>query len=413
MKQLIAPHGGKLVQRVVADAKELETWHAEAPRLRSVMLGVREMMDLDLLAVGAMSPLEGFMGEEDYQAVVASMRLASGLPWSIPVTLPVTKAAAETLPAGEPIALKDQDGHILAILDLKEKFPLDREREALEVYRTVDRKHPGVALLDTMGDVLLGGRVTVLRRAKHADYYQRYLLDPKEIRFLFAKKGWRTVVAFQTRNPIHRAHEYIQKCALEIVDGLFLHPLVGPTKDDDVPAPVRLRCYEALLKDYYPAQRTVMAVLPAPMRYAGPREAIFHAILRKNSGCTHMIIGRDHAGVGNFYGSYDAHYIFDEFEPTEIGITPLFFEHSFFCQRCGSMASTKTCPHDSKHHVLLSGTRVRDLLSRGEAPPLELTRPEVIAVMMEAYGPKAKDAKDAKDARDARDAKDRTHVAKP
>jgi sulfate adenylyltransferase len=377
----IEPHGGVLVNRI-AEGKEKERLKNKVGGMEQIHLNSREISDLEMIAIGAFSPLEGFMGRQDYLSTLDFMRLANGLPWTIPVTLSVTKKEADKLKEGKDVALLNQDGNILGCLHLKEKYEFDKEREAEQALRTTDEAHPGVKYLKEMGDVLLGGKVTVLERPKHSDLFERFRLDPKETRVLFKLKGWKRIVAFQTRNPIHRAHEYIQKCALETVDGLMIHPLVGETKGDDIPADVRMKCYEVLLQSYYPRNRTVLSIFPAAMRYAGPREAIFHAIARKNYGCTHFIVGRDHAGVGNYYGTYDAHYIFDEFERAELGITPMFFDHTFYCRSCNGMASTKTCPHDSSHHVSLSGTAVRTMLSRGEVPPLEFTRPEVAEVLI-------------------------------
>ena len=377
----IEPHGGVLVDRI-AEESEKESLKSKVGRMEQIHLNPREISDLEMIAIGAFSPLSGFMGKEDYLNTLDFMRLAHGSPWTIPVTLSVTRKEAEKLKEGEDIALLDQQGNILGCLHLDEKYGFDKEREAEQVLRTTDEIHPGVQYLKTMGDVLLGGKITLIERPKHGDLFERFRLDPKETRVLFKLKGWKRIVAFQTRNPIHRAHEYIQKCALETVDGLLIHPLVGETKGDDIPADVRMKCYEVLLKSYYPKNRTVLSIFPAAMRYAGPREAIFHAIARKNYGCTHFIVGRDHAGVGNYYGTYDAHYIFDEFDREELGITPMFFDHTFYCRSCSGMASTKTCPHDSSHHVSLSGTAVRTMLSRGEVPPFEFTRPEVAEVLI-------------------------------
>jgi len=377
----IEPHGGVLVDRI-AEESEKESLKNKVGRMEQIHLNPREISDLEMIAIGAFSPLEGFMGKEDYLNTLDFMRLAHGSPWTIPVTLSVTKKESERLKEGEDIALLDQQGNILGCLHLDEKYGFDKEREAEQVLRTTDEAHPGVQYLKAMGDVLLGGKITLIERPKHGDLFERFRLDPKETRVLFKLKGWKRIVAFQTRNPIHRAHEYIQKCALETVDGLLIHPLVGETKGDDIPADVRMKCYEVLLKSYYPKNRTVLSIFPAAMRYAGPREAIFHAIARKNYGCTHFIVGRDHAGVGNYYGTYDAHYIFDEFDREELGITPMFFDHTFYCRSCSGMASTKTCPHDSSHHVSLSGTAVRTMLSRGEVPPFEFTRPEVAEVLI-------------------------------
>jgi sulfate adenylyltransferase len=376
------PHGGVLIRRL-ATPEEARAWLDKAPGLPGVTVNERQIADLEMIAVGALSPLTGFMGHEDYRSVVMDMHLPNGLPWSIPITLAVTAEEAAKLHEGDTLALRDSSGDTLGILFLHEKFPYDRHLEARKIYLTEDEAHPGVAALYRQGDMLLGGDVLVLAPIAHDDFLD-YRLTPEESRARFRALGWRTVVGFQTRNPVHRAHEYIQKCALEIVDGLFLHPLVGQTKNDDIPAATRMLCYEILLENYYPSNRVVLGVNPAAMRYAGPREAIFHAIIRKNYGCTHFIVGRDHAGVGNYYGTYDAQRIFQEFDPRLLGITPLFFEHAFYCRACLSMASPKTCPHGEEAHVTLSGTKVRAMLQAGEAPPPEFSRPEVAAVLIAA-----------------------------
>lgn len=382
MTGLIEPHGGKLVNRIL-EGKEREAFSEKSLKLKKVTLNDREVSDLEMLAIGAFSPLEGFMKKDDYHSVMDNMKLSNGLPWTIPITLSVAKDEAKSLKEDEEISLINKAGEILAVMSIEEMFVHDKEKESSEVYGTLDKAHPGVAKVYEMGDVLIGGRVSVIHRVKQEDF-KKYRLDPKETRQLFKDKGWKRVVGFQTRNPIHRAHEYIQKCALEIVDGLMIHPIVGETKGDDIPADVRMKCYEVLLENYYPKDRAALVVLPAAMRYAGPKEAIFHALIRKNYGCTHFIVGRDHAGVGNYYGSFDAHYIFDEFDPQEIGITPLFFDHTFYCKKCESMASYKTCPHDSSQHITLSGTKVREMLKAGQIPPVEFSRPEVAKVLIEA-----------------------------
>jgi sulfate adenylyltransferase len=380
----IAPHGGTLINRLLAGSA-LEQAQEAAQRLPRVALSELNLADLEMIAVGALSPLTGFMTRADYEHVVSHMRLASGLVWSLPVTLAVSDDVAATLAIGGRAALveKTPDGEeVLAVLDIADKFQTDPQREARQVYRTTDAAHPGVARLYEQGTTAIGGDVHVLRLPRRArDEFTHLRYTPAQTRAIFAERGWRRIVGFQTRNPIHRAHEYIQKTALEVVDGLLLHPLVGETKSDDLPADVRVASYEAILEAYYPAQRVLLAAFPAAMRYAGPREAVWHAIARKNYGCTHFIVGRDHAGVGSYYGSYDAHHIFDEFAPEEIGITPLFFEHTFYCRACGQVVSIKTCPHDASQHVVLSGTQVRAMLARGEALPPEFTRPEVSAVL--------------------------------
>jgi sulfate adenylyltransferase len=368
---LIAPHGGKLVDRAGPRPERVE-------RLERIPLTSRELTDLDMLASGALSPLEGFMGRNDYERVVEEMRLERGLPWALPVCL-----AVDSSPQGEEVVLTDEDGRALAVLEVDEVFDYDKEREAERCFRTTDAAHPGVARLYDQKPLYLAGRVTVFERLEPP--FRELALDPLDTRRAFDERGWQRVVGFQTRNPIHRAHEYLTKGALETVDGLLIHPLVGDTKSDDVPAATRVECYRVLVENYYPAGRVLVSAFPAAMRYAGPREAIWHAICRKNYGCSHFIVGRDHAGVGDYYGTYDAQLIFDEFAPHELDIEPMFFEHAFFCRVCGQMATPKTCPHGGDDHVFLSGTKVRELLANGELPPAEFSRPEVAEVLISAY----------------------------
>ena len=379
----ISPHGGILVD-LLATGDQASRLAEEAEHLPKVTVSDRELSDLEMLTVGALSPLTGFQGEKDYRLVLETMHLENGLPWSIPVTLSLTAEDAKRIGgAGSVAMLAPGSASALAVLDVEEIYERDRRKEALGVFGTDDPAHPGVGALHASGDYCAAGDVRALRLPEH-DTFERYRLTPAQTRSAFAERGWRTVVGFQTRNPIHRAHEYIQKCALEIVDGLLVHPLVGATKGDDVPADVRMRCYEALFEGYYPKDRAMVSVFPAAMRYAGPKEAIWHAICRKNYGCTHFIVGRDHAGVGDYYGTYDAQKIFEELEPGELGITPLMFEHSFWCNRCEGMATPKTCPHDGAERVSLSGTKVREMLRAGERPPLEFSRPEVADILIEA-----------------------------
>jgi sulfate adenylyltransferase len=384
----IAPHGDELVDRMAPEEQRDELIQ-RAEGFTKITLGPRALSDLEMISTGVFSPLTGFMVSEDYESVVETMRLKNGLVWSLPITLPVSEKEADDIRVGEEISLSDASGRILATMIVEDRYSYDKEHEASEVFGTTNADHPGVAAVYRQTDVLLGGEVTLLVDDPNPKPFPSYHYGPRELRQVFAEKGWKRVVGFQTRNPVHRSHEYIQKSALEIVDGLLLNPLVGETRSEDIPADVRMRSYETILERYYPMDRTMLAVFPAAMRYGGPREAIFHAICRKNYGCTHFIVGRDHAGPGKdssgkpFYGDYDAQHIFDEFDAEEIGLTPLFFEHAFFCLECQGMGTTKTCPHDSEHHVFISGTKVREMLSKGEYPPPEFSRPEVIEVLIE------------------------------
>jgi len=374
------PHGGTLVNRVV-EGRERDALLEKSRSLPRIELDAWALSDVEMLAIGGFSPLEGFMTRGDYARVVKDRRLTSGLVWTIPVTLAVTADQANQTTKGD--ASLTVNGETVAVLHVEDRYTPDKTFEAQHVLGTTDATHPGVQRLQATGEVYLGGRVSVVDRPKPTTFLP-HRLDPVHTRQRFAERGWKRIVAFQTRNPIHRAHEYLQKCALEMCDGMLLHPIVGETKGDDVPAAVRMKSYEVLLAKYYPKDRVILAVNPASMRYAGPREAIFHALIRKNYGCTHFIVGRDHAGVGKFYGTYDAQRIFDEFPPEEIGITPLCFENSTYCTICGGMVSAKTCPHAPESHVSLSGTKVRELLQAGTLPPPEVSRPEVAAVLIDA-----------------------------
>ncbi|HMN98539.1 MAG TPA: sulfate adenylyltransferase [Miltoncostaeaceae bacterium] len=374
----IAPHGGTLINRFDPSLDE----GGNRPR---VTLSARQQADLDLIAVGALSPLDGFMDQATYESVVERMRLPNGLAWSVPVTLAVQPDELAAVGSADEVELVDDTGRFLGVLEVTGRFETDQRREAALVYGTDEEAHPGVASLYAHGTTCLAGPVRVASRMPLDPGAVPFLLDPAASRAEFAARGWRTVVGFQTRNPIHRAHEYITKVALESVDGLFIHPLVGETKSDDIPADVRMRCYEVLIEHYYPQERVVLGVLPAAMRYAGPREAVLHAILRQNYGCTHFIVGRDHAGVGNYYGTYDAQHIFEDITSEELAITPVMFEHSFWCNLTGGMATTKTSPSTPEQRVFLSGTKVREMLDRGEIPPVEFTRPEVAEILIEAY----------------------------
>ncbi len=378
----IPPHGGQLINRIATPA-ERDEFLAQADRLPRVQLDERATSDLVMIAIGGFSPLNGFMEQDDYEKVVEDMYLTSGIPWAIPVTLSVSEEVAEPLKEGSWVRLDDPTGRFIGVLELTQKYRYNKAHEAVNVYQTDEIAHPGVKVVYDQGAINLAGPIWLLERDPHPDF-PKYQIDPVESRKLFKERGWQTVVGFQTRNPIHRAHEYIQKCALEVVDGLFLHPLVGATKSDDVPADVRMRCYEIMMDKYFPQDRVILAINPAAMRYAGPREAIFHAIVRKNYGCTHFIVGRDHAGVGDYYGTYDAQYIFDEFKPEELGIVPMKFEHAFYCTRTQQMATSKTSPSTKEERIHLSGTKVRALLREGKLPPPEFSRPEVAAELIRA-----------------------------
>ena len=393
----IAPHGGTLINRFLR-GDMADSTREMAKSLKVITLSPMNLSDVELIACGALSPLTGFMGQADYRSVVYDMHLSNGLPWTIPVTLAVDEETANGIEIGKSVALGEasEDGgtRLLGVLEVSEKYSYYKNIEAELVYKTTEDKHPGVKRLYGQGDVLLAGDIWLFDAPSAAKTeFPEFRHTPAQSRRLFARSGWRRIVAFQTRNPIHRAHEYIQKTALEIVDGLFLHPLVGETKSDDIPADVRVESYQTILRDYYPPDRVILGVFPAAMRYAGPREAIWHAIARKNYGCTHFIVGRDHAGVGKYYGTFDAHYIFDEFSKDEIGITPLFFDHTFYCKKCGGIVSAKTCPHDASFHIVLSGTQVREMLERGEMLPEEFTRPEVSKVLIEGMRKKLEESK--------------------
>ncbi len=373
------PHGGRLIDRVLrGDA--LQDARERALSLKRIALNARMMSDVELLAIGAYSPLEGFMSERDYRAVLRETHLASGLPWTLPITLAVRRAAADSLREGEDIALVSPREAPIGILHLEERFPYDAREEARLVYGTDDPRHPGAQYQLTRGDVLLAGSVDLIMRPPLPGF-DAYRLDPADARARFRELGWRTVVGFQSQQPMHRAHEYIQKCALEPLDGLFIHPLVGQTKLDELPSEVRVRCYQVLVEQYYPKNRVVLAAFPGAMRYAGPRETVVHALVRKNYGCTHFIVGREYAGIESAFSPITVDQMFSRFQPHELGIVPLFFDETFYCRRCETVTSPKTCPHGSQDRVALSGAVVRELLGRGEMVPTEFARPEVADIL--------------------------------
>jgi sulfate adenylyltransferase len=379
----ITAHGGGELSDLNAPESERSALRAHAAKLPVVPLNARDLADLEMLTTGAFSPLTGFVGEADYTRSRDEMRLASGIPWSIPITLGVEESIARSLKPGAEVALATEDGKRLAILKVAEVYKVDRIKEAEAVFGVSEDKHPGAKNVTSMPPWCLAGRVITIEDIPGRTFL-KYPREPRQTRAAFRELGWKKIVAFQTRNPTHRAHEYIQKAALEVCDGLMIHPLVGETKGDDVPAAVRMETYEVLLEHYYPKNRAMLGIMPAHMRYGGPREAILHALVRRNYGCTHFIVGRDHAGVGNYYGTYDAQKIFDRFAPGEMGITPLMFENTFWCRKCMSMASYKTCPHADEDRLLLSGTKVREMLRAGQAPPPEFTRPELAAILVRA-----------------------------
>src|SRR5256885_5675632 len=384
METLVAPHGGALTERIVSPAEEpsLREIAAASP---SLVRDARGLADLGPPAGGAASPLRGFLGAADYESVLARMRLADGTVWPLPLTLAVSDEDAARLERGSAVALRDGRGFLWAVLPVSEVHRRDPLAEARAVYRTEDAAHPGVAYLLSRPVNLVAGEVRAFPLPDDLPF-AAHRLTPRQLRARIAAKGWKRVAGFQTRNPIHRAHEPLTKLALEFTDGIVIHPLVGETKGDDVPAAVRFRAYEALLDRYYPKDRTLLAAFPAAMRYAGPREALFHALVRKNYGISHLIVGRDHAGVGRYYGPLESQLIFDTFEPAELGITPLRFEPTFFCRACDALASPRTCPHGPSDRLDLSGSRVREILRSGGDLPREFTRPEVAEILRAHLG---------------------------
>jgi sulfate adenylyltransferase len=388
MSALVPPHGGALLPLMVDSAGREEAL-SEARALPQIVLKSRPLSDLIMLAMGAFSPLEGFMGKEDYEGVVREMRLKNRWLWPIPVTLPVSQREVDTIKEGQKIALVSREHNdIVASMLVEERFSYDKKAEALGVFGTDDPDHPGVKSLYEQGDVYLGGKVKVFSEGDYPDRFPEFA-RPAETREIFAQKGWRTIAAFQTRNPMHRSHEYLSKIALEVCDGLLIHPIVGKLKPGDIPAEVRMECYRVLLENYFPADRVVLKVYPMEMRYAGPREAVLHAIIRQNFGCSHLIVGRDHAGVGDYYGPFDAQRIFDTLNPGDLYIQPLKLDSTFWCQKCGCMASAKTCPHPDEDHLLISGTRLREMLAKGERPPEQFTRQEIADILLNYYRDKS------------------------
>lgn len=380
---MIEPHGKVLINRWVKNKAKREGLLREAQRLPIVRLDDERIKDLQNIADGAYSPLVGFMRRHDFLKVTNDMTLEDGTVWTVPIILPVTEKEAEPLKEGSQIALGDEEGKVLAMMDLAQMYDYDKVATAEKLYGTDELSHPGVNDFLKAGEILLAGEISMLKQGFAT--FSNYRLTPIETRVLFEEKGWQRVVGFQTRNPPHRGHEYLEKSALEGADGLLIHPKIGRKKAGDFRDEVILRSYEVLIEDYFPRDRVVLAILPAAMRYLGPREAVFDAIVRKNYGCTHFIVGRDHAGVGNFYHSFAAHEIFSEIDSVEI--EPLFFEHSFYCTRCKGMTSGKTCPHGKDERINPSGTKIRSLLEAGKHPPEEMMRAEVAEAILEFEDP--------------------------
>ncbi len=381
---LITPHGGTLINRI-AQGDAARKLREQAASLPVITLSAKQACDLEMIAIGAFSPLTGFVGKADFESICRNMRLTSGLVWPIPITLAVDDKTKDALGDHRHAALKHSDGTLMAVINITEVYPHNKSLEIPSVFGTEDAAHPGVKAVMDEGEWLVAGPIDVLTvtpEKEPGEQFTEFRLPPAEVRAEFTKRGWKTIAAFQTRNPIHRAHEYLTKCALEMTDGLLIHPLVGETKPGDIPADVRMACYQVLIDNYYNKQRTMLSVMPAAMRYAGPREAILHSLVRKNYGITHFIVGRDHAGVGNYYGTYDAQKIFDQFKPEEIRQTILKFENTFYCKKTFGMASDKTTNSKPEDRVFLAGTKVRELLQKGERPPGEFSRPEVADILI-------------------------------
>lgn len=385
MSKLVAPHGGKLIP-LLLEGEELKEEKEKAKNLKKIMMTSRETSDLIMMAMGAFSPLKGFMCQEDYIGVVKEMRMKNGLLWPIPITLSAPKDIADSIKIGEEVALIDEESsELMGSMKVEEKYTYDKKLEVKNVFLTEDEKHPGVKKVYEQHEILLGGPVKAFSEGEYPNKYPQEYARPAETRAIFEEKGWKTIAAFQVRNPIHRSHEYCTKIALEICDGLFIHPLVGKLKEGDIPADVRMKCYKVLLDNYYPKDRVVLKVYPMEMRYGGPKEAILHAIFRQNFGASHLIVGRDHAGVGDYYGPFDAQNIFDQLRDDDLNIKPLKIDWTFYCYKCGNLASPKTCPHPKEDHCMISGTKLRKMLSEGELPPQEFSRPEVLKILMEYY----------------------------
>lgn len=378
------PHGGKLVDKVIKNQEKIKEWKKKFKDLPKIRLDEEQIKEVKNIARGIFSPLEGFIGSKDFKDILDRLELADGTIWPIPIILDVDKQKAKELKIGQKIALVDEkDNHPVAILELREKYEYDKKAFASNVFLTLDENHPGVKIVYQLKEVLLAGPIELIDNSKEPFY--NYNLDPKETRFLFKERGWKVVVGFQTRNAPHRAHEYLQRVALEMADGLFINPVVGKKKKGDFKDEMIMKTYDLLVRKFFPHSRVVLSILPLKMRYAGPREAVLHAIIRKNFGCTHLVIGRDHAGVGDYYGPYDAQKIFDEIK--DIGITILKFDAAFYCQKCGSMATNKTCAHSEKDKIKPSGTLIRNLIQSKKKVPEEIMRREILEILLKNKNP--------------------------
>ncbi|HUK07706.1 MAG TPA: sulfate adenylyltransferase [Stellaceae bacterium] len=386
MPQLVPPHGSESLKPLLVPEVERTEERKRAEKLRKIPLDSRAVSDVFMLAMGAYTPLDGFMAHDDWRASCLDMKMTSGLFWPIPITLPIDQDLADSVHAEEEVALIDEETReILAVMKVHEKYSIDKKIEAEHVYRTVDPKHPGVAKVLHQGDVNLAGPVMVLSEGEYPAKYPKLYIRPAESRAMFLEKGWSRVAAFQTRNPMHRSHEFLVKIALEVLDGVFVHQVLGKLKAGDIPAEVRTRAIQAMIDNYFRPGTIIQAGYPIEMRYAGPREALLHALIRQNFGCSHLIVGRDHAGVGDYYGPFDAHHIFDELWDGALQTEALKIDVTFYCRKCYGMATAKTCPHDPKHHISISGTQQREMLSTDADIPPEFSRPEVVAILKEYY----------------------------
>lgn len=386
MVTLVNPHGGESLKPLLLEGDALSAESARAKTLPKISISSRETGDLIMLGIGGFTPLDGFMSKADWQGVCDNMHTSSGLFWPIPITLSTDTASAESISVGSEVVLCDgESGQIIATMRVDEKYTIDKAHECSTVYKTIDAEHPGVAMVMAQGDVNLAGPVKVLSRGGFPETYGKLFKTPAETRAEFAKMGWSRIAAFQTRNPMHRSHEYLAKIAIEICDGVLIHSLLGKLKAGDIPADVRSASIASLCENYFVENTVMQAGYPLDMRYAGPREALLHALFRQNYGCSHLIVGRDHAGVGDYYGPFDAHHIFDEIPADALETQPLRIDWTFWCYKCGGMASMKTCPHDAEDRLLLSGTKLRKMLSEGEDPPPEFSRPEVVAILQKYY----------------------------